>query len=374
MSSAGRHRVATPSASGPGFRRQIAAAVDAVRVHSSGSFTFCGIRTVVAARHRGTAALPPHALRGQLCDAIADRLYTGYYSTGVLRPASATGSVAGSRRAPMVAAPWPDEHLVLRLSEANAGAGPWIPGWRFEGFDPGGDPIVWRQGLSMVAPASECRLAGGAVGDERRRRIDVRGRDLEVRHPKELLGASPGFYVALGDAAVPEGGAMLRVYWNLRASGAVPFVRLLTTAFNRLRIPFELKVPHHPAGFARRDAGVLYLPRASYPSVLPCLRSVHRELLPHLRRGVPALTFPVGLGVSVAEDPPGGDSFGTARCGLLAEGMVRAHELRSRHPDRLEPVLAALRAAGVDPERPYLNPGSSFEPTPLTRVAEGRFA
>jgi hypothetical protein len=344
------------------FRRQIAMAVDAVRIQSSGTFTFLGVRSRAGAR--GPAAvLPQRALRRRLCDAIADRLYAGFYMTGAVRTASATGPVPRSRRASEpVAPPWPDEDLVRNLSEANAGAGPWTPGWRLEDVDPRGDPIVSRRGLSLVAPASACRPGGGGAGDGGRD-VPARHRQMEVRYPKELLGASPGFYVALGDTPMPENDAMLRVYWNLRPSGAAAFVRLVTSAFNHWRIPFELKVPHDPTGFARRDAGILYLPRDSYLPVLPSLRSMHEELLPHLRAGAPALAFPVARGVSVAEDPLGVDSFGTARCALLAEGIVRAHERRVRTPEaRLGVVLEVFRTAGVDPERPYLNPDSSFEP------------
>jgi hypothetical protein len=353
------------------FGLQIAAAVDAVRIRSSGSFTFAGVPSAVGSRETN-AVMPPRALRRQLRDAIADRLYTGFYVTGGVRPGSVTGATPRSgRSAELGGPPWPDGELIGRLSEANAGTGPWTGGWRMRGTDRVGDPIVSRHGLSLLAPASACRPAGDG-GSRGSREMAARGREVEVRYPKELLGASPGFYTAMGDTPIPEEDPVLRVYWNLRPSGAEAFVALATRAFNRRRVPFELKVPHHRAGFARRDAGIVYLPPIWYRPVLPSLRSMHAELLEHLRGGVPALTCPVARGVSVAEDPRGGDSFGSARCGLLAEGIVRAHERRIRPRDeRLAVALDAFWEAGVDPDRPYLNPGSAFEPLPLA-VGIGR--
>ena len=74
----------------------------------------------------------------------------------------------------------------------------------------------------------------------------------------------------------------------------------------------------------------------------------------HLRPGTPALTKPLGEGIGLAEDPPGGDSFGMNRCGLLAEAMVRAAERGVRTgQERLALVEEAFHRARRRP-RPAL--------------------
>ena len=76
--------------------------------------------------------------------------------------------------------------------------------------------------------------------------------------PPALFRASPGFYTALGDVALPHSGDIVRVYWNLRADGATRLVRELTTVLNDVLTPFRSKVVNSQARFKRADAAVLY--------------------------------------------------------------------------------------------------------------------
>ena len=56
---------------------------------------------------------------------------------------------------------------------------------------------------------------------------------------------------------------------------------------------------------------------------------------------------------------PGGESFGLHRCSLVADGLIRSRtEGRADTAGRLDCVLACWADAGLDIERPYLNPGS----------------
>ena len=78
----------------------------------------------------------------------------------------------------------------------------------------------------------------------------------------ELLGMSPGFYMALSNAEFPSKGSrgLVRFYWHVNADGAVQLMRLATTALNEAGLPFRLKALSEPSGYTRCDAAVLSRP------------------------------------------------------------------------------------------------------------------
>jgi len=76
-----------------------------------------------------------------------------------------------------------------------------------------------------------------------------------------------------------------------------------------------------------------------------------------LRLTHPPLTFPMAPGVAFAEDPGPDFSFGQDRCNALAPAVLALLD------DDRQPLTAgidmfkeALRAARIDPERPWLCP------------------
>jgi lantibiotic modifying enzyme len=74
---------------------------------------------------------------------------------------------------------------------------------------------------------------------------------------------------------------------------------------------------------------------------------------------VPAFTRLLAPGLGLAEDPGDGDSFGMHRCRLLADALVTAHEQGAHSVEaRVDAVLDRFAREGINPDRPYLNPGS----------------
>jgi hypothetical protein len=185
-----------------------------------------------------------------------------------------------------------------------------------------------------------------------------------LRRPKELCATSPGFYIALGDAALALGreDIEVRVYFNVTAGGARPLVASCTRLLNDAQIPFSLKILDHPSGFTRCDAAVLYLEHGGFDRARGPLSGIASACAPHLRGEPPAFTKPLAPGVSVGEHRPSlGASFGTSRCRLVAEGIVAAHERgEGRLADRVDAVARRFADQGLDVEVPYLlAPGSS---------------
>nr|WP_240981703.1 MULTISPECIES: lanthionine synthetase LanC family protein [unclassified Streptomyces] len=188
--------------------------------------------------------------------------------------------------------------------------------------------------------------------------------------PGELLHRSPGHYLALSDAPVPAGAAVVRVYWNCTARGALDLMGELTRSLNGEGIPYQLKVLDDPAAYDRCDAAVLYLTADTVAAARPHLARAHRLLTDaRLVRSawIPVFTKELGPGVGLAEDTDHGRSFGMHRCRLLAEGLVAASAAtsgtrrarRTPRTRRAELVGDYLREHGVSLDTPYLRPGSA---------------
>ena len=295
------------------YEAQVRDALSAVAVRSPDAFLWFG------RRHEAP----------DLVAALAARLLADFYACGAARPQPQPGHVA----------PGDGGELVRALSQANSGRGSWRSGWQIAGADGDAIAVVRPDGLALLAPPDDVR------GDE-------------VRVPKELRGLSPGFYVALGNAASPAG-ERVRLCWNLAAAGAVTFVARVTYVLNGAGLPFELELPDDPARFGRRDAAGLLLERADFAAAVKLLRPLLRALGPQLSDGAPALTKPLARGLAVAEEPAGGERFGAHRCRLLAEAIAGA-AARGLDSDDERLALARERfaAAGLTLEAPYLQPGS----------------
>jgi hypothetical protein len=310
-------------------------------VAALGAVTVCGPTQYawLGRRSRGLPAaldaeLDESERRRYLVSCLREELYCSFYCHG--RPVTARWGE------PQPA--WGDPWLLEAMSRANRSRGSWDGGWTVQRIDDG-EVVVEGQRLRMRVPAEDCdgRLrSGGAV---------------RVRLPKELPAYSPGYWTVLGDVAQAASSELsVRVYWNVSRSGAPALVGALTSRLNRERVPFRLKVADHPFRLERCDAAVLYLDGDVFGAIRVVLGELAHALTPHLRPEVPAFTLPLAAGVGLAEDADG-ESFGTRRCALLADGIVRAHEQGvvgiEAHVDA---VAARFADDGVAIDAPYLEP------------------
>jgi len=327
------------------YRQVVETAFEALRIETPTSFSWYD-EPVAPLPAEMVEQMGAEAARAYLRDRLRDQLYGSFYCTGRAAPQQVNRAVR----------PQGASAFIDALSRANRGRGSREPGWKVVRTDPDGRLVVRRHGLSLWVRPAEVSGEGSSPGAE-----------VSVRMPPELLRLSPGFYMALGDEALGGEEPFVRHYWHLSSRGGEALIAAGTRLFNEAGLPFRLKVLIDPDLYRRCDAGVLYTPkrlRAEVAGLLPQLRAAVAE---HLRPGTPALTKPLGEGLGLAEDPPGGDSFGMDRCGLLAEAMVRAFELGcSRREEQLALVAATFDERGIDFERPYLNADSTdeYEPVP----------
>jgi HopA1 effector protein family len=317
------------------YREQVIQALRALKVASQTSYSWFGRRSPPLP---GTVikALSREDTRAYLIDQMEEELYRSFYTQG--KPVPLAPGALGTDR--------PDEAFVAALSRANTGSGGWAAGWSVVGEDPP-HLLVSRHGLRARVRASDCRSAG----------LGRAGASASLRRPKELQTATPGFYTALGDSfSGGDGDVEVRLYFNVRPTGASLLVAASTRLLNEAQVPFSLKVVDRPGGFGRCDTAVLYLDRDGFDQARGLLARLAAVCAPFLGHDLPGFTKPLAEGIAIGEHRRRlGGSFGSSRCRLVAEGLVIAHEQgRTRLVDRVDAVVRRFADAGLDIEAPYL--------------------
>jgi hypothetical protein len=240
------------------------------------------------------------------------------------------------------------------LSAANNGRGSWEPGWQVVGLEPDGRFAVRKDDITFwVAPD----------GVRDRSETPAPGDYVRVRVAKELRSLMPGFYLAIGDGDQDDAreapAPRVRFYWHLKAAAAVPYIAAITGRLNARGIPFRTKVVTDPGGYGRADAGVLYLERQYTTRLGDTLAAVHRAIAALLRPEVPLFARWLAPGLGVAEDPGNRVSFGQHRCQLTARAIWTSFARGDATPEQQAATCAeVVRAAGLDPLHPHLEPGS----------------
>ncbi len=282
-------------------------------------------------------------VRGFLVESLRLTLYRDFYCRGFASPRKQ------NRVLPMVPHDWT---FVGELSAANRGQGAWEAGWTVRSVQPDRSIIVEKE-LAVGIPEQD---AHDLIRGEH-----TPGARVLLRATKESIRGAPGYYVALGNVPFPDDGTreLVRFYFNLKANGASRLIEFITTRLNLIEIPFQLKVLDNPSLYNRCDAGVLYVSKTQFNVVADVISHNYIKCMECLKPGTPIFTKTLAQGLGLAEDPPDHQSFGRNRCGLLAEGIVRAKERRILSiDDRIAVVDQVFRESGISLQMPYLNSGS----------------
>lgn len=323
--------------------RLIESALEATAIEGPAGFCWFGKRPPALAP-RIRKSLSPGTAREYLLSTLQECLYSNFYCMGFASPAEWQGGPAGMGAA----------DLSEELSRANAGAGRWDDGWKVCAAE-NAHLRVEKSGFVLTISTDDFRPDPP--------RVAVAGSSGSVNLPKELYGISPEFYMALGDLSEPAAPhRTLRLYWNVTPRGAVQLMQALTSRLNAAAVPFRFKVLKSAAPSGRCDVGVLYVPREHSEPTLAIAAEIHDELANEslLRPLTPVFTKRLAPGLGLAEQPDPETSFGTHRCGLMAEALLSAHERGRRLlPERRRAVVEGFEHAGLGIGALYLNPGSS---------------
>jgi hypothetical protein len=183
------------------------------------------------------------------------------------------------------------------------------------------------------------------------------GASVAVAAHRDSLAQPYGWWTTFGRAWPRAAPPFVRVYWSVRAERVFALVEALTAGLDA-RAAWALKCPLDIERCRRPDAVVLYLPVAAWSRARHSIARVYRAARGSLATDVPALTLALAPGLGLAEDPRS-ESFGTARCRIVAEGMVPAlADPASDHAVLARAAERALASHGISLAAPYLAPGS----------------
>jgi hypothetical protein len=262
-----------------------------------------------------------------------------------------------SGRSTRSAAPVPDLNFVERLRASHR-----IP----FSIDAG-----WRIVSEMGADRYVAEKSGLRLWVDRNRHIAsdeslVVGQLVTLRVPPDRPSVSPGFFSIVSGLGWPDPDALGRFYCNLKSESVCEFLGRTTASLEAVGIRYYIKTLDRPEDYGRRDGTVLYVNLVNEEVVSKVLRDMIAELSDGVNPETPTLALPLGPGLSFAHEPLQKDlgpvSFGQHRCRVLAEALWLAHKRGYSNVSKVAPLVAKrLRAAGIDPARPYLNISGDYE-------------
>jgi hypothetical protein len=323
----------------PDLHEETIGVLNKFEIRSPVAFSFDGepesdVRSFQSAPVSGAASAPGDDM---LAEAIQAVLYDRCYAR---RPPRATQAAI------------PDIEFARRLAAANAGRERWDRGWIIHQFGPNGQAFVRKGDRERIA------VPGAFIFDAAPGMTPQIGSSVSVRAPSETYEAQPGYYFAFGESLdeLADNLSLVRVYFHCRAEDAASLVSELTAALNRFQTPFQLKTPTAPALYGRTDAAVLYVGARYFPVTARIVAFVREKV--RLEATTPLFTKTLWPGVGAAVEPGTGESFGSHRCRLMAEGIVDAWRRGEQDAQaRYVATEARFVAADLDFKRPWLGPG-----------------
>ncbi|MFT3840562.1 MAG: T3SS effector HopA1 family protein [Myxococcaceae bacterium] len=239
-----------------------------------------------------------------------------------------------------------DTGFVAELERAAGGARCLQAGWHVLGLDAAG--LVASNGaVRLWVP----RRPGAWLPAKPRVGAPVR-----LSFPCARAGAMPGYFVLVSRAGHAPFGPSVKLYLNLKPSGAVALVRELM----RLRVRFDAKLFNHPLAYGRRDTAVVYCAPRDVKVMTRALQRFVRSHPAHVRAQPVPFTTVLGRGLSIGQsleaEEREGVSYGELRCRLVARAVLRAPRERW-----LDEIRRTFKRAGTDFDQPWPpgRPGSA---------------
>jgi hypothetical protein len=250
-----------------------------------------------------------------------------------------------------------DNEFVRELSGANSSREHLNRGWRLIQKLPTGHFVAEKNGLTRLL------FTGEFISHVDLRGPAETGAPISIFRPRESTTMHKGFYFVFGEALGDDQDDrdLLRLYWNVKFSGATKLVSLISSALNRFQLPFRLKILNNPIAYIRKDAAVLYFNRRFFHLAAELLSDVHRQTADELNPHTPLFSKTLAPGLGLAEEPTTGESFGQQRCRILAQALWAAYEKKLKREEAVFDQLASqLEENGIDPEFPYRNASSNL--------------
>ncbi len=246
----------------------------------------------------------------------------------------------------------PTESFADELSRHNHTRPQFNNGWSVTDTD--------AAGLVYAAKGNDRQLlqAGEYVHGQPRRGPVQTGDTVRLLLPTEDRTSGSGFYYVFGQTPGTDSMVLqTRLYFHTLPEGSKALVSWVTQTLNAFRVPFQFKCLNHPDLYGRCDSAVLYVQKPHLMLIFALLSDFLPRLTPNLLPAVPLFTRLLVPGIAFAESPPNpNESFGTSRCGLIAEGITTAVRAGKPASDWATSVRAVFEQLGLSLQHPYRNP------------------
>lgn len=247
-----------------------------------------------------------------------------------------------------------DPLLLYALQQANQGCGYFEDGWQITGLD-GPDHFFVSNGKLTLWIKKDFHLRCN------QRQADL-GDNVAIRWPAGRPFLSLGYYMAFSNHPYKNNPSnTIRFYFNIQSHIATSLMSEVTRCLNEERVGFQFKICHDPQYYVRWDTAVLYFKREDYTVCRNVISTIYEKLQNGFCPQTPLFTKFLAPGLALAEEPSqaqAGESFGTHRCGLVAEGLLTAYEAsQSDIESKIKYIIKSFSKEGVTVEYPYLNPG-----------------
>lgn len=243
-----------------------------------------------------------------------------------------------------------DVDFYRQLQQTNSGTGYLDPDWQIIAETEADELIVVKDGLHLhINPDRHLpEQLHQATIDE----------IVPIYLPPSLVGKDT--YIIVGNAGTPDRSSSIQIYFNFTPDAALAISRHLTPTLNKLGIPFQFAILHHPDLFYRYDGGTLWLSQSGYIAIQTVLAEIYQTHQAEFSPAVPLFTKQLAPGLSLAEVPDTPGTFGMQRCELLATALFSAIECERTSPvEKLQAIDRQLANADINPLQPYLNPTGS---------------
>jgi len=277
-------------------------------------------------------------LKGQLIQHLGNTLYSSFYC-GVPKESSKNNFPSKKER----------EEFMETLSKSNHSTLDPDRNWSIYAVDAGGNAFAQKNGdLRAVT-------AGTYVTKPEQPAFAV-NQKIDFLRYRENRAAQPVFYYVYGNTFLAPDCNLIRVYWSIKPEGAASLVENVTRILNDYKVPFNFKCLNHPDLYNRNDSAVLYFDKDDLSIIKRLLKPIIDAVRPHLTDKHPLFTDIIDTGVSIAEDPGNGESFGMSRVIAIANALVGSKEEKiESEKERKDWVKKCLKEKGISYERMSMN-------------------
>ncbi|BDS09689.1 T3SS effector HopA1 family protein [Aureispira anguillae] len=332
------------------FEQQIMTIVKRLKVTSNHSFTVDEKPFEVYNKHPYTQAgydlgsfgsnqhYTSKEQRSRLLNAITNQLYGKFYCD----------NAASQHQLPPITE---REHFMNQLSAANCSSDGLDMNWKIYAVDQKGQAFAQKNGVLRHLIPNTYKYATPQQTQA------VVNQYVHFYRQKENKKAQAVFYYVYGNEYLSHEGSLARIYWHIKPEGAAKLVSEITNNFNFYNIPFNFKCLNHKALYTRSDSAVLYLDKKHLALTKMMLPHLIKNMDGYLNDSVPLFTQKLGKGVSFAEDPGNGQSFGMSRVQVISEALIEGFQKKITNPEKLTNfVLNYMESMGMSRKYMYRNP------------------